>query len=105
MLTSRAVTASRLNKHLSKWHEAGVTVLTLPLPAQVGLFDKFEGDEFALFKKQADALREDFAFRYTDSASVLGEPALTAPAVRLFKAFDDGLADLAKEVSEGGNAG
>ena len=81
--------------------EADARISTLHLPAQVGLFEKFEGDEFAVFKKQADALREDFAFRYTDSASVLGEPALTAPAVRLFKAFDDGLADLAKEVNQG----
>ncbi|KAL2634784.1 hypothetical protein R1flu_006263 [Riccia fluitans] len=57
----------------------------------IGVFDKLEGDEYESFVKVADALRSDFEFAHSTSASFIPEDGVpvTAPSVRLIKNFDE----------------
>eukprot|EP00246_Nothoceros_aenigmaticus_P008773 TRINITY_DN237_c0_g1_i1.p1 TRINITY_DN237_c0_g1~~TRINITY_DN237_c0_g1_i1.p1 ORF type:complete len:524 (+),score=127.81 TRINITY_DN237_c0_g1_i1:282-1853(+) len=55
----------------------------------VGLFDKFEGDDYSRYIIAAEAVRADYVFAHTKDASHFPVD-LKAPAVGLFKDFDDG---------------
>ncbi|EFJ34965.1 hypothetical protein SELMODRAFT_142613 [Selaginella moellendorffii] len=59
--------------------------------AIIGVFKSYDSEEFQNFTALAEALRSEYDFRHTLDASVLplkDEP-LKAPAVRLFKVFDE----------------
>ncbi|KAJ7565657.1 hypothetical protein O6H91_02G069700 [Diphasiastrum complanatum] len=62
----------------------------------VGFFEQYEGEEFLNFTKAAETLRSDYEFFHTSDLSLLPAKsvALVAPAVRLFKTFDEGFNDI-----------
>eukprot|EP00252_Welwitschia_mirabilis_P015660 TRINITY_DN3464_c0_g2_i1.p1 TRINITY_DN3464_c0_g2~~TRINITY_DN3464_c0_g2_i1.p1 ORF type:complete len:525 (-),score=113.95 TRINITY_DN3464_c0_g2_i1:221-1729(-) len=61
----------------------------------VGVFSNYESEEYGNFSKVAEALRSDYAFGHATDASVLPikDFPLNAPAVRLFKPYDERYAD------------
>lgn len=58
---------------------------------QVGVFEKFSGDEYEKFLSLAQKLRSDYEFGHTLDAKHLprGDSSVTGPVVRLFKPFDE----------------
>lgn len=58
---------------------------------QVGVFQKFSGEEFENFLALAHKLRSDYEFGHTLDAKHLprGDSSVTGPVVRLFKPFDE----------------
>jgi protein disulfide-isomerase A1 len=63
---------------------------------QVGLFSSYESEEFRNFTYLANELRSMYEFCHTLDASYLPakSAALTAPAVRIFKKFEESFNDL-----------
>ncbi|KMT13996.1 hypothetical protein BVRB_4g078270 [Beta vulgaris subsp. vulgaris] len=61
----------------------------------VGVFPKFEGEEYENFTKLADKLRSDYEFGHTLDAKVLprGDLFVKGPIIRMLKPFDDLFAD------------
>ncbi|GJP47023.1 hypothetical protein CLOM_g6255 [Closterium sp. NIES-68] len=61
----------------------------------VGLFTSLSSPEFDTFVSVARDLRTDYVFKHTTDAALLPAkgPALSAPAVRLLKHFDEGFSD------------
>ena len=62
----------------------------------MGVFSSYDSEEFTIFTSVANELRSDYEFKHTLDASFLPtkETALTGPAIRLFKKFDEGFSDL-----------
>ncbi|KAJ2999736.1 protein disulfide-isomerase precursor [Globomyces sp. JEL0801] len=60
--------------------------------AVVAFFSESTADEKATFKKIADSLRDDLVFASTTSAKALKAHDVTAPAVVVYKKFDEGKA-------------
>lgn len=62
---------------------------------QVGVFKSLEDEEYSDFVVVADEFRGDFQFAHTLDSSFVPDKgvALVAPAVRLYKSFDEGFND------------
>ena len=62
---------------------------------QVGVFKSLESKEYTDFVLVADELRSDYEFAHTLDSSLVPNKgvALSAPAVRLYKNFDEGFND------------
>jgi protein disulfide-isomerase A1 len=56
----------------------------------IGLFDDVKSSEYKAFAATADELRDKYNFGYTKAASALADHKVTAPAIVLFKKFDEG---------------
>jgi len=63
---------------------------------QVGVFKSLEDKEYSDFLVVADDLRVDYQFVHTLDSSFVPDNgvALVAPAVRLYKTFDEGFNDV-----------
>ncbi|XP_077249777.1 protein disulfide-isomerase-like [Tasmannia lanceolata] len=61
----------------------------------VGVFSKFQGEEFENFTALAEKLRSDYSFGHTLNAGILpqGDSTVNRPVVRLFKPFDELVVD------------